>query len=195
MSRYVARTLDEAARLIRERRPFRLRGPGQPTLWATCDPPDYLGYLPPRYSAGIECADYVVMSYNTPIAWETDGEITIPDVGYSPSTGAHQYLAAGAFDVRWRPGRNRDTVRVLLNAVTPWGSNTRARRGGIDGVRPGDGMGLRDDEPEPVYANGTLPEPAEYDYPVTDRMVWRPSDFKEQDDLMSEVHGWSRKHP
>lgn len=124
--RTVARTLDEAQQMIANRQPFRMRGQSDPpTLWATTDVPDYIGELPPQYAEGLVLADYVVMSYRTPIAWEIDGEITLPDVGYSPSTSQHQYTVKAAWEIFGHmsfPARGR-TLR-------PAGGGPR--RGGID---------------------------------------------------------------
>lgn len=132
MSRRVANTLDEAEEFIRQQRPFRLRGTGQPTLWATNEAPTYLGKIPPRHSVGVESADYWVFSYNTVIAWVTEGEPTVPDVGYSPTTGQHQYLVAHALGVDFRPARGRDTVEIPRQD-SQYGRPRRLRRGGMDG--------------------------------------------------------------
>lgn len=124
--RTVARTLDEAQQMIANRQPFRMRGQNDPpSLWATTDVPSYIGELPPQYAEDLVMADYVVMSYRTPIAWETDGEITLPDVGYSPSTSQHQYTVKAAWDIQGRmrfPARGRE--------LRPAGGGPR--RGGVD---------------------------------------------------------------
>ena len=124
--RTVAQTLDEAAQMIEKRQPFRLaRSFDPPTLWATTIPPGYLGNLPPQYAESVTMADYVVMSYWTPIAWETDGEIALPDVGYSATTGQHQYIVKHAWHVPGHmlfPARGRE--------LRPAGGGPR--RGGID---------------------------------------------------------------
>jgi hypothetical protein len=102
-----------------------VRRPNPPTLWATDTPPSFIGKLPPQYAEDLAMADYVVMSYATPIAWETDGEITIPDVGYSPTTGQHQYTVKTAWnapDHMRFPARGRE--------LRPAGGGPR--RGGID---------------------------------------------------------------
>lgn len=187
----VASTLHEAEQFIREQRPFRLRGSGQPTLWATTETPAYLGKIPPRHSAGVESADYWVFSYETVIAWVTDGEPTVPDVGYSLSTSQHQYLVAAALGVDFYPARGRDTAEIPRNDEL-YGRPRRLRRGGIDGARPEDRT-WRDG-----YApgDGALVEPRdphEYDHPGMDRMSWHPVSYAEQDELIKEV--WSRAHP
>lgn len=124
MTRTVANTLDDAEEMIASREPFRLKGPkNPPTLWATGEAPSYLGHLPPEFSEGIENAEYVVMSYRTPIAWVTEGEIILPDVGYSLTTGQHQMLAMKAFGLPVRhPARGR---KLALAGGSP-------RRGGWD---------------------------------------------------------------
>jgi hypothetical protein len=124
--RTVARTLDEAEQMIASRQPFRMRGQTDPpTLWAVTEPPNYIGALPPQYADDLATADYVVISYDTPIAWETDGEIALPDVGYSPSTGQHQYVVKGAWKV---PGHMR--FPASGRELRPAGGGPR--RGGID---------------------------------------------------------------
>lgn len=129
----VALDLDEAAQLIEELRPFRLRGSTDPcSLWAVREAPAFLGALPPEESEELHQAEYVVMSYNTPIAWVIDGQAVVPDIGYTPTTGQHQYLAAHALGVPFRPGRGRRLATIDANA-TQYGRPRRLRRGGIDG--------------------------------------------------------------
>lgn len=129
--RTVARTLDEAQEMIAARQPFYLRGvrgDHPATLWATTETPSYIGHLPPEYAEDLVRADYVVISYGTPIAWETDGEITLPDVGYSATTGQHQYTVKAAWKVPGHmlfPARGRE--------LRPAGGGPR--RGGIDSWR------------------------------------------------------------
>lgn len=137
----VARTLEEAEILIGRHRPFTLKG--RKTLWALRGPAETFGYLPEEHREQAAQASYTVFSYETPIAWVVDGEAHVPDVGYSPTTGQHQYTAAGALGVDFRPGRNRTTVRIPPNATTEWGSRVRARSGGIDGVIPGQDASAR----------------------------------------------------
>lgn len=138
--RETARTLEEAEDFLRRRLPFRLKGSGRPTLHATADRPESFGRIPARHSVGAEAADYWVFSYDTLIAWVTGGEPTVPDVGYSPTTSQHQYTAASAFGIDFRPARGRDTVEIPRND-TLYGRPRRLRWGGIDGRRP--------DQPEP----------------------------------------------
>lgn len=120
---YLVATLSEAQQKIAKREPFRLSG--RNTLWATNTPPSYIGKLPPEYADDLSMADYVVMSYVTPIAWEVDGEINFPDVGYSPTTSQHQYTVKDAWNVPYHmrfPERGRQ--------LRPAGGGPR--RGGID---------------------------------------------------------------
>ncbi len=133
--RRVASTLDEAAEFIRQGKPFRLRGSGQPTLYATTEAPGHLGKIPSHKSIGSGAADYWVFSYDTLIAWVTEGEPTVPDVGYSPTTGQHQYLVAHALGVDFCPARGRPTVAIPRNDSL-YGRPRRLRRGGMDGARP-----------------------------------------------------------
>ncbi len=120
----VALTLDDAEEMIAERRPFRLKGQTDPpTLWATTEAPSFLGSLPREFSETIADAEYVVMSYRTPIAWVIDGEPLAPDVGYSLTTGQHQMIARKALGLRQQfPARGRQFV--------PAGTGPRAN--GID---------------------------------------------------------------
>lgn len=54
---------------------------------------DTLGQLPAEFRAlGVGSADYVIYSYETPIAWRIDGDWTVPDVRYSATTSRHQSL-------------------------------------------------------------------------------------------------------
>lgn len=178
MTRHVAADLREAEDFIRRQQPFRLKGPGKPTLWATCDPPSFLGHLPPQHSVGIETAEYVVMSYTTPIAWLIDGEAVIPDVGYTPTTSQHQYLAADGLGVVFRPARGRDLAQVPRQDRL-YGQARRLRRGGLDGGHPGP----RSAEPYDPHA---------YGHPGTNTME---VSFSEQDALIEEISGYSRPHP
>jgi hypothetical protein len=55
----------------------------------------YVGRLPQEYhhdlSRACQFSDfYYVRSYATPIAWFANGEWTVPDVKYSPTTSRHQ---------------------------------------------------------------------------------------------------------
>jgi len=112
------------------------------------------GHLPARLRASVDEAVYVVYSYDTPIAWVTeDGRrrVTerlryhVPAVGYSPTTGQHQYACLDAWRDEARGGLldrhgRREVVRVPGNAEV-YGRTIRARSGGMDGVRPGEAVG------------------------------------------------------
>ena len=173
----VANTLGEAREFIRQEKPFRLRGPGQPTLYAMSEVPGYFGRIPARHSVGAEAADYWVFSYDTLIAWVTEGEPTVPDVGYSPTTSQHQYLAAEALGIDFRPARGRDTVEVPRNDSL-YGRPRRLRRGGLDGRRP--------DQPEPLSA---------YEGTGEDASHMGGTDYWDPDRLIAEVRGYVRPHP
>jgi hypothetical protein len=138
------------------------------------------GHLPSRYHVRARGAVYVVYSYDTPIAWATEREdsgrdrghpylFEVPDIGYSPTTGQHQYavLEAWADELRrqgayrrW-PASHRETVQVPANAEV-YGRAIRARSGGMDGVRPGEAVGRTGPSPDdleeleygPGYAQG-----------------------------------------
>jgi hypothetical protein len=123
-------------------------------------PATSFGHLPARYRATARLATYVVYSYETPIAWvwspEAEGDdrgdwtewYEVPDVGYSVTTGQHQYacLEAWADELRRQgtyrrgPRSHREVVRVPGNAEA-YGRTIRARAGGVDGVRPGEAVG------------------------------------------------------
>lgn len=154
MTRRVASTLDEAEEFIRREQPFRLRGSGAPSLWATTEAPTYFGKIPPQHSVGAESADYWVFSYTTLIGWMTEGEPTVPDVGYSPTTGQHQYLVAGAWGLDFRPARGRTTVEIPRNH-TQYGRPRRLRSGGMDGEDDRDPQGYR----RRGYRDSYPPEP------------------------------------
>jgi len=106
--KHTVATLAEAEEMIKQRLPFRLKGGG--SLSAVTEAPTYVGHLPDQFREAARSAGYVVLSYATPIAWVTDGEATVPDVGYSLTTGQHQYLAAHALGVEFRPKRGRPVV-------------------------------------------------------------------------------------
>lgn len=62
------------------------------------------GFLSPEYHHSASAADYVVYSYNTPIAWHLshdDGEDRwiVPDVKYSMTTTRHQGKISTAISV------------------------------------------------------------------------------------------------
>lgn len=56
--------------------------------------------LPERYKARVRDADYIVYSYETPIAWRSGAQWYMPDVKYSPSTTRQQgaiHMALSSF--------------------------------------------------------------------------------------------------
>lgn len=116
-----------------------------------------MGHLPARLHASARSAVYVVYSYATPIAWVTESDdldsqepyvYHVPNVGYSQTTGQHQYAVLAAWtEARRRQGRNRWGMDGRREVVRPpataeaYGVPRRPRSGGIDGVRPGDVVG------------------------------------------------------
>lgn len=114
-----------------------------------------LGYLPARLHASARSAVYVVYSYGTPIAWVTENDdehgepytYHIPDVGYSLTTGQHQYDCLDAWKGAARRravdrhGR-REVVRIPPTAEA-YGVPRRPRSGGLDGFQPGSVVGAR----------------------------------------------------
>lgn len=48
------------------------------------------GELPEEFHASVRYADYVVYSYDTPIAWRSGGKWVQPYIKYSPTTTRHQ---------------------------------------------------------------------------------------------------------
>jgi hypothetical protein len=111
-----------------------------------------LGLLPRRWHRQVREAVYVVYSYDTPIAWVREAPqngprnpywYTVPDVGYSPTTGQHQMACMDAWADQMRsqgtyrrlPSRGREIVRVPGNAEV-YGQERRLRAGGMDGHLP-----------------------------------------------------------
>lgn len=116
-------------------------------------PATSFGHLPRQYRSSVRRAVYVVYSYGTPIGWvreplnSSTGDpywFTVPDVGYSPTTGTHQYacLEAWADHLKYQgtyrrfPSSGRETVQVPGNAEV-YGTERRLRAGGVDGHMPG----------------------------------------------------------
>lgn len=54
------------------------------------------GRLPREYIESARKASYVVYSYNTPIAWRTEGNWAVPWISYSVTTSSHQSIARTA---------------------------------------------------------------------------------------------------
>jgi hypothetical protein len=91
------------------------------------------GLLPERYRDDVRRARYVVYSYQTPIGWvRQDGTKTVPDVGYSLSTGQHQLIVQHAWGLRSFPARGREVVSPPSTHVQ-YGRERRLRSGGMDG--------------------------------------------------------------
>jgi hypothetical protein len=89
---------------------------------------DTFGHLPGPYHEEVRDAEYVVYSYLTPIAWVTaDGQRVIPDVGYSPTTGQHQYTVKYAWQ---EAGYVGSTFPVRGRELRPAGGGPRG--GGMD---------------------------------------------------------------
>lgn len=84
------------------------------------------GELPEAYNASVRRARYVVFSYETPIGWVLyDGEKVVPDIGYSLTTGQHQFIVRHAWGLPPHPERGRD--------LRPAGGGPRS--GGMDDDR------------------------------------------------------------
>lgn len=97
--------------------------------------PEDIDCLPEKYWGDVRDAGYTVWSYGTPIAWvRPDGERVVPDIGYSLTTGQHQYIVKAAWRIAgWTsPGGKREVVKVPATG-TLYGEPRRLRRGGIDG--------------------------------------------------------------
>lgn len=133
MARYVVDNT-EAEQKMRDLKEFRSKTfyEGSPTLKGTPGGADTVGYLPERFHEQVREADYVVYSYQTPIGWVTaDGDRVIPDVGYSPTTGQHQYMVKDA----WRDAgyTGSGTFPSRGREYRPTGGGPR--RGGMDDPR------------------------------------------------------------
>lgn len=151
---------------------------GTRRMWGTAGPAPDMGFLPRQFHESARQAVYTVISYGTPIAWVTESTdpadmdpylYHIPNVGYSPTTGQHQWDVALAWRVARRkqylrrgsdirPGHldgRRIVVRVPGNAVVD-GRERRLRSGGMDGHVPGAGLDV-----------GAPVDPHEYAYPGT----------------------------
>lgn len=148
--------------------------------WGISSPAPDMGYLPRHFHESARSAVYTVISYGTPIGWVTESTdpadrdpyvYHVPNVGYSPTTGQHQYDVCMAWrtvrreqflrrgsDIYWHhmDGR-RIVVRVPGNAVV-YGRERRLRAGGMDGSVPGTGM----------EAPGVPYDPHGYGYPGDD---------------------------
>jgi hypothetical protein len=130
------------------------------------------GHLPRKFHGSVRQAVYVVYSYGTPIGWVLEVQhgtepytYTVPDIGYSVTTGQHQSACLEAWEAALRrqgtyrrfPASHREVVQVPGNAEV-YGRSLRARAGGMDGVRPGEVVGRsrldRDNEEYDGYEQG-----------------------------------------
>lgn len=73
-------------RPLRERLQFSTNG----ALTGVQGAPRTYGELPVKYRYSAAKADYVVYSFDTPIAWHTAAGWRMPPVSYSPITSRHQ---------------------------------------------------------------------------------------------------------
>jgi hypothetical protein len=71
---------------LRERTQFRTHG----ALYGVPGKVRSIGKLPQEYREPVSTADYVVYSWDTPIAWHTQNGWIMPDVRYSVSTSKQQ---------------------------------------------------------------------------------------------------------
>lgn len=125
--------------------------------WAVSGPAVEFGHLPRKFHASAREAVYVVYSYDTPIAWVLEVQqgtdpytYVVPDVGYSLTTGQHQYAVLEAWAEarhrqgmwKWEMDGRRIVVRVPGNAEV-YGVERRLRAGGMDGAYPGSVVGRR----------------------------------------------------
>jgi hypothetical protein len=106
--------LDDATNMIKAEQPFRTSVSGKatvPSFSATVGGADYLGNLPDEYHDDAIAARYVIYSYYTPVGWiRQDGTKVVPDIGYSLTTGQHQYRVLHAWGINRYPARGRKTV-------------------------------------------------------------------------------------
>jgi|SRR5689334_19931584 len=170
----------------------------------------HLERLPRQYAnAALENAVYVVYCYGTPIAWVSmaddateEGRVNyLPDWQYSPTTTYHQGLVWEAWgdkivdpDPRYSKQENRGTARgrssderygrVPRRAPAP--RRVVNHRGVSYDPRVERDTSYERDMAEARAARRSLG----YDTPRGDRMT---VDFRAQDDLMDEVHGY--RHP
>ncbi len=95
-------------------------------------PARWTSKLPEEYHEAAEAAIYVVYSYRTPIGWvNPDGTVTVPDVGYSLSTGQHQWYLIDAWRDRLPSGF---TIAARGRRLVPSGGGRR--NGGMDDPYP-----------------------------------------------------------
>lgn len=97
------RNNDQAYQWVKERKPFEGRR-SAPSVWATDHfDTSRVGALPAEWVDMLIDAhwedgiDYLVYSYETPIAWFSDGKWTVPDVSYSVTTDKWVYWLGREF--------------------------------------------------------------------------------------------------
>lgn len=149
-----------------------------------------LGSLPRQYANGaLENAVYVVYCYDTPIAWVSmaddateEGRVNfMPDWQYSATTTYYQGLVWEAWgdkivdpDPRYSKQENRGTARGRSSDERYGRVPRRVQEARIRAMGAGSQRAAR----------------RTFTMPSTDRMT---VDFRAQDDLMDEVHGY--RHP
>ena len=105
-----------AAYLVRQKKPFEASaltggwfGAFTPTKGPT------LGRLPQEHRPPLAKAlrkgsVYIVLSYETPIAWSVNGQWVVPGVKYSPTTTKHQHIVRRAI----QPMVKESTVGAIV---------------------------------------------------------------------------------
>jgi hypothetical protein len=104
------RDYEGIAKAISENKPFNTHGSlrGAPQAEAT-----YAGWLAHKYLASYRDADYVIWSYQTPIAWRTQGQWIQPADKYSVTTSKQQGTVRRAL-------RMLDVYPRVINGRTVW---------------------------------------------------------------------------
>lgn len=74
-------------------------------------PASQTGSLPAEFTASARAAQYVIYSYETPIAWKENGAWVQPDVRYSLTTSNHQGALYRLQTARLTPAVQRPMVR------------------------------------------------------------------------------------
>lgn len=122
-------TIDEAGPRITNRKAFRTQ---TGSMRGVVGGAEEMGHLPEAYREEAGDAEYVVYSYQTPIAWITaDGQRVIPDIGYSLTTGSHQGTVKHAWQGTDWVG---STFPVRGRQLRPAGG--ARRNGGMDDPYP-----------------------------------------------------------
>jgi hypothetical protein len=88
----------------------------------------HTGSLPEPFRAQLFYGrpDYVVFSYDTPIAWHDSvtGEWTVPAVRYSVTTTQHQYTVARALGIEWSSWAPGTIAANKGHGKSPYGPRT-----------------------------------------------------------------------